>query len=157
MTASGERDIAGVLAPPPVIYAVALLAGFGLDALLPSPDLPSEVAWPVGVVLLAGGAFLLRSFLGAFRRARTPVDVRSPTTALVTTGPYRITRNPAYVGLALVYAGIVALAQAPWAYATLVLALVVVDRMVIVREERYMERRFGEDYRHYKARTRRWI
>jgi len=157
MTAAGERDTAGVLAPPPVIYAGALLAGLGLDALLPSPRLPGEVAWPVGVALLVGGALLAGSFLRAFRRARTPVDVRSAATSLVTTGPYRITRNPGYLGLALLYAGIAALARAPWAYVTLVPALIVVDRAVIAREERYLQRRFGEDYLRYRARVRRWL
>jgi protein-S-isoprenylcysteine O-methyltransferase Ste14 len=152
-----QRDIAGVLAPPPLIYGAALLVGLGLEALLPSSDIPGEVAWPVGVALLVVGGLLAVSFLDAFRRAGTPVDVRSPTTSLVTTGPYRISRNPGYVGLAFAYVGIATLARAPWAYLTLVPALVVVDRMVIVREERYLERRFGEEYVRYRARTRRWL
>jgi protein-S-isoprenylcysteine O-methyltransferase Ste14 len=156
MTGPDDRDIAGVVAPPPVIYAVALLAGFGLDALLPSLNLPGEVAWPVGAVLVVSGVLLLGSFLRAFRRARTPVDPWSPTTTVVTTGPYRLTRNPAYLGFTLLYAGIAALA-APWAYVTLVPALVVMDRMVIAREERYLQRRFGEEYQRYKERTRRWL
>jgi protein-S-isoprenylcysteine O-methyltransferase Ste14 len=152
-----ERDVSGALAPPPLIYGVALLAGFGLEAVLPSPDIPDAVAWAVGLALLVGGGLLAGSFISAFRRARTPVDLRSPTTSLVTTGPYRISRNPGYLGLALAYAGIAMLAEAPWAFATLVPALVVVDRMVIAREERYLERLFGEDYLRYKARTRRWL
>ena len=85
------------------------------------------------------------------------MDVRSAATSLVTTGPYRITRNPGYLGLALLYAGIAALARAPWAYVTLVPALIVVDRAVIAREERYLQRRFGEDYLRYRARVRRWL
>ena len=156
-TGQGERDVAGVVAPPPAIYAVALLAGFGLDALLPSPTLPDEVASPVGIVLVVVGGMLLASFLAALRRAHTPVDPGSPTTRLVTTGPYRITRNPAYLGFALLYAGIAALATAPWAYVTLVPALVVVDRLVIAREERYLQRRFGEEYRRFRTQTRRWL
>ena len=84
-------------------------------------------------------------------------DVLVHTTALVTTGPYRISRNPGYLGLALAYAGIAVLAHAVWVLAMLVPALVVVDRMVIAREERYLERRFGEQYSSYKRRTRRWL
>jgi protein-S-isoprenylcysteine O-methyltransferase Ste14 len=68
-----------------------------------------------------------------------------------------VSRNPGYLGLALTYAGIAALVPAPWAYATLVPALVVVDRMVIAREERYLEGRFGDEYLRYKARVRRWL
>jgi protein-S-isoprenylcysteine O-methyltransferase Ste14 len=157
MTASSESDIAGVVAPPPAIYGGAFVAGLGLNALLPSPRIPTRVAWPVGLLLLTGGGFLGGSFIAEFRRAHTPVDVRRPTTSLVTTGPYRITRNPAYLGLALTYAGIATLARTPWAVVTLVPALVVMDRMVIAREERYLERRFGKDYLRYKSRTRRWL
>lgn len=157
MTESGKPDIAGVIAPPPLIYAGALVAGLVLNAFLPSPRIPAEVAWPLGVLPVAGGALLGGSFIAAFVRARTPVDVRRPTTALVTSGPYRITRNPGYLGLALVYVGIATLARTPWAYVTLIPALVVMDRLVIVREERYLERRFGEDYLRYKAQTRRWL
>jgi protein-S-isoprenylcysteine O-methyltransferase Ste14 len=157
MTESGKPDIAGVIAPPPLIYAGALVAGLVLNALLPSPRIPAQVAWPVGVLLLAGGALLAGSFISAFVRAGTPVDVRRPTTSLVTTGPYRITRNPGYLGLALVYLGIATLARTPWAYLTLIPALAVMDRLVIAREERYLERRFGEDYLRYKAHTRRWL
>jgi len=154
---TGERDTAGVLAPPPVIYGVALAAGFVLEALLPSPDVSDAVAVPVGVVLLVAGGLLARAFIRAFRRARTPVNVSSPTTALVTTGPYRISRNPGYLGLALAYAGIAVLAHAAWVLAMLVPALIVVDRTVIAREERYLERRFGEEYSTYRRRTRRWL
>ena len=157
MQDSRDRDIAGVLAPPPIIYGVALIAGFALEAALDSPNIPGAVAWPVGVVLAVAGGLLARSFFRAFGRAGTPVNVHSPTTALVTTGPYRISRNPAYLGLALAYAGIAVLARAPWLFATLVPALVVVDRMVIAREERYLERRFGDDYLRYKSRVRRWL
>ena len=157
MTVSAQHDNAGVVAPPPVIYGGALVAGLGLNALLPSPRIPREVAWPVGGLLLACGGYLAGSFISAFRRAGTTVDVRKPVTSLVTTGPYRITRNPGYLGLTLIYAGIATLARTPWAYVTLTPTLAVIDRMVIAREERYLERRFGEDYLRYKAQTRRWL
>jgi protein-S-isoprenylcysteine O-methyltransferase Ste14 len=154
---TAKRDTAGVVAPPPVIYAVALLLGFGLEALLPSFDIAHEVAWPLGGSLLGVGLGLSAWFITTFRRARTPVDVRKPTSSLVTSGPFRLSRNPAYLSLTLVYAGIAVLVGAPWALATLVPALLVVRWGVIVREERYLQRRFGEPYLHYKARTRRWL
>src|SRR3954447_11139489 len=93
MSAAGERDVA-VLAPPPVIHGAALGAGFALNAVLPSPDLPSSVR-PVGAALAAGGGALAASFVRAFRREQTPVAFRA-VTALVTTGPYRFSRNPGY-------------------------------------------------------------
>jgi protein-S-isoprenylcysteine O-methyltransferase Ste14 len=150
-------ETAGVIALPPLIYAAGLGAGLLLDWLLPSLDLPGSLRWLLGGALCAAGAALQTWFILGFRRARTAVDPREPTTALVTTGPYRLTRNPAYLGLALLYAGIALLANAPWALVTLAPTLAVVNWGVIKREERYLERLFGDDYLRFKARTRRWI
>src|SRR3954452_23440469 len=100
------RDAPGVIAPPPFIYLGALAIGFVLEALLPSASLPAALTWSLGGVLLLAGLGLQGSFLRAFRRARTNVDPRKPATTIVTTGPYRISRNPAYVGLTLIYSGI---------------------------------------------------
>lgn len=132
------------------------MIGFGLDAVLPSasfPDVLRALGWPLLVV----GLGFLASFVAAFRRRGTPVDPYKSTTAIVTDGPYRLSRNPGYLGMALVSAGIVLLGNAPWAFPTLAVAVVVIDRGVIAREERYLERRFGDEYLRYKARTRRWL
>jgi protein-S-isoprenylcysteine O-methyltransferase Ste14 len=153
---NGE-DTAGVIAPPPLVYLGGLALGFVLDALLPSAALPAAVAVPVGVVLVLAGVALATSFAAEFRRAGTPVDPYRATTGIVTSGPYRLTRNPAYVAMALAYVGIAVLAGALWALVTLVPTLVVIDRGVIAREERYLERRFGDDYSRYRSRTRRWL
>jgi protein-S-isoprenylcysteine O-methyltransferase Ste14 len=146
-----------VLVPPPVYFIAGLAIGFALEALLPSVSLPAGLAWPVGGVLLAGGLLLAAAFFAAFQRARTPVDTRKPTATIVTTGPYRLTRNPGYLSLALIYAGTAILTSALWAFVPLVPTLVLIDRAVIRREERYLERKFGEEYTRYKASTRRWI
>jgi protein-S-isoprenylcysteine O-methyltransferase Ste14 len=148
---------AGVIAPPPVIYLGALGIGFGLDAAIGTGSLPSIVAVPIGAASIITGAGLLRSFLRAFQRARTPVDPYTPSEAIVTDGPYRLTRNPAYLGMALTYAGIAIVANAPWALAPLPVAIAVIDRGVIAREERYLERKFGTPYVDYKRRVRRWM
>jgi len=152
-----KPDVPGVIAPPPLVYLAGLAMGFGLEALLPSVSLPGVGVWPVGTVLVVAGLALARAFLAAFRRARTPVDPRKPTTTIVTTGPYRLSRNPAYLAMALVYAGIAVLTGTLWAFATLVPTLLVVDRAVIRREERYLFAKFGDEYGRFKAGTRRWI
>jgi len=154
---SAERDAPGVVAPPPLIYAGGIAVGLGLDAVLPSASLPRLLRTSLGWVLVVAGVVLLASFLAAFRRARTPVDPREATTTVVTSGPYRLSRNPAYLGMTLIYAGIAVLSQALWAFLALIVTLVVVDRGVIAREERYLERKFGAEYLRYKARTRRWL
>jgi protein-S-isoprenylcysteine O-methyltransferase Ste14 len=155
--ASEAREVAGVVAPPPLIYLAGLGIGFGLEALLPSASLDGAVRVPLGVVLIVAGLGFMGSFLGAFGRARTPVDPRRPTTAIVTGGPYRLTRNPAYLGMALLYSGIAILTGTLWAFASLVPTLLVIDRGVIAREERYLEAKFGEEYLRYRARVRRWV
>jgi protein-S-isoprenylcysteine O-methyltransferase Ste14 len=76
---------------------------------------------------------------------------------VVSEGPFRYTRNPAYLSMAMIYTAIASLANALWAIIMLPIALLVIQRGVIEREERYLERKFGEEYLRYKARVRRWI
>lgn len=128
-----------------------------LSLFLPQPALPLTFRLPAGALLVALGAGLVISFGGLFRRAGTPMDPRETPTALVTGGPYRLSRNPAYLGMGLLYAGIAILAGTLWAFLTLIPTLVVMSRGVIAREERYLERKFGAEYLAFKARTRRWL
>jgi protein-S-isoprenylcysteine O-methyltransferase Ste14 len=152
-----ERDTAGVVVPPPVVYLAGLAIGFGLEALLPGSTLPGALRWVLGGLALAGGIALQASFIVAFGRKGTSVEPWKPTTAIVTTGPYRLTRNPAYLGMTLIYIGIALLSDALWVLAPLPVVLAVIDRGVIAREERYLERKFGSEYLDYKRRVRRWI
>jgi protein-S-isoprenylcysteine O-methyltransferase Ste14 len=150
-------ETAGVIAPPPLIYLGALGLGFGLNAVIGRRSPRPGAAVPVGAALIVAGTGLMGSFVQAFRRARTPFDPYTPSKTIVTDGPYRLTRNPAYLGMALTYAGIATVAHAPWALVPLPAALAVIDRGVIAREERYLERKFGTPYVDYKRRVRRWI
>jgi protein-S-isoprenylcysteine O-methyltransferase Ste14 len=156
-TVAPGADTPGVIAPPPLIYLGALGIGFGLEAVIGGAWLPSTVARPVGAALIVAGAGLLGTFVRALGRGRTPVDPYKPSEAIVTDGPYRLTRNPGYLGMALTYAGIAIVSNAPWALAPLPVAIAVIDRGVIAREERYLERKFGARYTDYKRRVRRWI
>jgi protein-S-isoprenylcysteine O-methyltransferase Ste14 len=128
-----------------------------LEALLPGTSFPAVLRWAGGGALLVAGLALLASFNTAFERTGTAVEPWKPTTAIVSTGPYRLTRNPAYVGMALVYIGIALLAEALWVLPPLPLVLLIIDRGVIAREERYLERKFGPEYLDYKRRVRRWV
>jgi protein-S-isoprenylcysteine O-methyltransferase Ste14 len=92
-----------------------------------------------------------------FRRAGTTENPFKPSTALVFDGPYRFTRNPMYLGMAAVYVGLAFVLGLMWALLFLPLVLIAVDRLVIAREEPYLERKFGEEYVAYKRRVRRWI
>lgn len=130
----------GLIAPPPLIYLGGLALGLGLEALLPSASLPDWLAWSLGSALLLGGVAFATSFVRAFRRAGTPVKPGEAATTLVTSGPYRLSRNPGYLGMAFGYAGIAVLSESLWTLALLVPTLFLIDRGVIRREERYLER-----------------
>lgn len=150
-------DTAGVVAPPPLIYLAGLLVGFALEALLPGSEVPGAVRWGLGGAALLAGIGLQTAFITAFTRRGTAVEPWRPTTAIVTSGPYRLTRNPAYLGMALIFVGIALLADSLWALVTLPLVIAVIDRGVIAREERYLERKFGTEYTDYRASVRRWV
>ena len=96
-------------------------------------------------------------FVRTMRSADTTIRIDKPASGLVQHGPFRYSRNPGYVALALVYAGIAVLRNALWAILFLPLVVWVIEREVIEREERYLERTFGEDYLTYKTRVRRWV
>jgi protein-S-isoprenylcysteine O-methyltransferase Ste14 len=150
-------DRTGIGFPPPLIYIAGFLAGVGLELAFPVDALPLGVALAAG---LAGFALWLALDGAAtlhFRRAGTSLAVTTPVDALVTSGPYRLTRNPMYLGMAFLYSGLALALGVIWALAVLPVILVVVDRVVIPPEERHLEAKFGEEYRDYKSRVRRWI
>jgi len=153
----GPEDSARVIAPPPLIFLGGLGLGFVLEAVLPGTYVPAAVQWSLGPLLLLGGVALLAMFQRSFDRAETAVEPWKPTTAIVTSGPYRFTRNPGYLGMALTYVGIAVMSAALWPFATLLPTLLVIDRLVIAREERYLARKFGDEYLAYKASARRWV
>ena len=128
----------GVVAPPPLIYAVPLVAGLLLQHWRPMPFVPGWAAVPLGIACVLFG--LLR-----------------PSTAVVTTGPYRFSRNPMYVGITLLYVGVAIWVNTVWPLPFLPVILIVMHYGVIVREEAYLERTFGEEYRQYRQRVRRWL
>jgi protein-S-isoprenylcysteine O-methyltransferase Ste14 len=154
---SDEQDKAGVIAPPPLIYLGNLVFGLLLNRRFPIAFLPRKMTRNLGWALLSGGILLIGWFEWALRHASTPANPYKPVSQLVTEGPFRYTRNPGYLAMAMIYTGIASLANALWAVVFLPVALIVIQRGVIEREERYLERKFGEEYLRYKARVRRWF
>ena len=151
------QDNPGVVAPPPLIYAGAFTIGLLLHRLFPARFLPKTAARPLGRLCTVTSGILALSALLEMRRAGTNVDPRQPATALVSKGPFRFTRNPLYLSLALLYTGMALRINSLWIIAMLPGALIAMRRGVINREEQYLERKFGEQYLSYKARVRRWI
>ena len=152
-----EQDKAGALAPPPLIYLGTLVLGLLLNRRSPTAFLPRTIARGLGWPLLSAGVLLLGWFEWTIRHAGTTDSPYEPVSHLVTEGPFHYTRNPAYLSMTMIYTAIATLANALWAIVLLPVALLVIQRGVIEREERYLEGKFGEEYLSYKARVRRWI
>jgi protein-S-isoprenylcysteine O-methyltransferase Ste14 len=151
-------ETAQVLIRPPLAWALAVIAGLVLDWLAPLPFLPED--WPAG--LLGAVVFVLALALAIWAidtmtRAGTNVPTNRPTTAIVEGGPYRFTRNPIYTGM---FGGLIGLGIAfdnPWLLLMLVPFALVIRYGVVALEEAYLERKFGEVYRSYRSRVRRWL
>ena len=158
-----DTGTAGVIARPPLLFLAALLLGFVLDHLLPLPFPVARIGsfhWISAIIagsLILTGIAVFAAGIRNFSSAATPVQGTKPTRTLVTTGIHGWSRNPIYLGMFLVYGGIGLAVRSPW---ILILALplaVTIRYGVVAREEAYLERRFGDAYRDYKARVRRWL
>ena len=155
---ANDQDNPGIRIPPPLIYLLALLSGLLLNRRLDVPFfLPRMMARLLGWPLVGGGMALAAWFARTLHGADTTLRTDKPVSSLVQDGPFRYSRNPGYLSLTVLYAGIAILRKALWAILLLPLVLYVIQREVIEREERYMERTFGEKYLAYKRRVRRWV
>ncbi len=159
MVDSAPLPHAGVHFPPPLLYVAGLAAGWGLHRWQPLPltagaSWVREISGAVGVVVWL--ALFLSAFT-AFRRVRTTIIPNQPAAALVTQGPYRLTRNPMYLSLVALYLGATLLMNSWWPLMFLPVVVAVVDRAVIVREERYLASAFPTEYASYSKRVRRWL
>src|SRR5262245_12398988 len=164
MDPAGQRatdtGTAGVIARPPLLFLATLLSGFVVDRLLPLPyPVPGIdlVRWIIGGSLILIGLTLVATGIRNFSRAGTPVPTNEPTRALVTTGIHGWTRNPIYLGMFVLYVGIGVAAESPWVLVLTLPLAITIRYGVVAREEAYLERRFGDAYRDYKTRVRRWL
>jgi protein-S-isoprenylcysteine O-methyltransferase Ste14 len=144
------------LARPPAIYLTATVTGLVLHFVWSIPFVPSW-ARPFGALIAVFAATLFIWSIRTFSSAGTPVPGNQPTTAIVKVGPYRFSRNPIYLAFSLFQTGIALAVNDAWILVTLLPAISVMSFVVIPREERYLEARFGEEYARYKASVRRWL
>ena len=148
------RDNAGVIAPPPLMAMAVVVLGLALDWLLPAYVLtvllPLTARLVVGVLLLAASAALAVPAIRAFRTAGTHVEPWKASSALVTDGIFRFVRNPMYVGLILLLAGLSVLLASDWMLVMTVVQVPVLHFGVVKREERYLAAKFGDAYRRYR-------
>jgi protein-S-isoprenylcysteine O-methyltransferase Ste14 len=147
----------GIIVPPPLIYFTGFLLAYALNRFYPIP----MFGFPLSIIL-ALVAIIPSSVLGLwslleFWRARTNPFPHKPSSFLVVDGPYRVTRNPMYLSLTLIYISLGFLLSISWAFIVLPLIMFIMNTYLIRREESYLEFRFGERYRAYKQQVRRWL
>lgn len=153
-------DHPDVAVRPPILFLLGLALGALLEIVFPlGPGLAGGGFRPVvvGLVMALAGTGLAANAIGRFHRAGTNVPTVEPAVRLVTDGPYRLTRNPIYIGLTLIYFGLAVALTTLWGLALLPAVLVVLDRGVVKREEAYLARRFPDAYRGYMERVPRWL
>jgi len=155
-----DNDTPGVIAPPPLIAAATVVLGLMLDWLAPVHALTQMLTfWPrvtIGTILALAGGVLAVAAERRFKEVGTNVPPWKPSLNLATGGIYTRLRNPMYVGLMLLVAGIGIGLASDWTLLLLVPTAIILHYGVVLREERYLEKKFGEDYRRYKAKVPRW-
>ncbi|HEY1545512.1 MAG TPA: isoprenylcysteine carboxylmethyltransferase family protein [Xanthobacteraceae bacterium] len=149
---------ANVMIRPPIAWTVAVLAGLALDWLAPLRFVPAALpgVW-VGAAIFAVAVALFAWAIATITWAGSNVPTNRPTTTIVDRGPYRFTRNPIYVGMMLGLVGLAVALDTLWLLPTLATFALVIRYGVVAREEAYLEREFGDVYRGYRRRVRRWL
>jgi protein-S-isoprenylcysteine O-methyltransferase Ste14 len=150
-------DSPQVLTFPPLVFLGGIIIGFIIDLIIPAPFFAEAYDLPAGLLIIALGIALMTWAVRTFNAAGTNVDVRQPSTKVVSDGPYRYSRNPIYVAMALIVLGAAIWLNSLWILFSLVIILPVIETGVIRREEGYLERKFGKQYSDYKESVRRWI
>jgi protein-S-isoprenylcysteine O-methyltransferase Ste14 len=154
-----SEDSAQVRFPPPFVYAGFLLLGLALGRFLGKPGfgiepVPASIA---GAMIAIVGSAIMLSAIGRFRKVSNNLEPWRPATTVVKDGIYRVTRNPMYLGMAFIYAGLALVFDSAVTLALLPVVLIVIQTQVIVPEERYLAAKFGDDYRAYQVSVRRWL
>lgn len=150
-------DRANVKVLPPLVLLAAIGLGLLAASLSPARLLPSDLAIGAGVAVVFLSVWLVAMAARQLRRANTAFDVRKPTTAIVTTGVFGLTRNPVYLSMMLLYVGIALVINSPWMLLAAIPTGSALCLIAIRPEERYLTARFGETYRHYTGTVPRWL
>lgn len=154
-----KKDHPGIYVPPPLVYAMIFLVAVFIQKKLPIDDslFRQQLTKIVGAGLLIIALFFLIRSLRQFLLSKNTLVTILPANSLQTDGIYNITRNPMYLGLAIVYLGISCLIGNWWNIILFPLLLLLIQEYMIKREEKYLERRFGQVYLDYKSKVRRWL
>jgi protein-S-isoprenylcysteine O-methyltransferase Ste14 len=150
-------DKPGVAILPPVLYGSAFVLVLVLQWMWPLKIVRLPIALCLGLVLLSASLALAAWGRRTMHGAGINISPLKPTISLVTSGPFRFTRNPLYVAMTLLFLGLTLLLNSWWGIALIIPVIVLLHFGVVRREERYLERKFGEEYRKYRLRVRRYF
>jgi protein-S-isoprenylcysteine O-methyltransferase Ste14 len=154
------QDTSGIRFPPPLYYLIGLLVGYGMYWLLPvklSKPGYALIVYTLGASWIILAVLLIGWSLNTLRKADTSPNPMRATTALALDEPYTLSRNPIYLGMTMLCIGISLISNMLWPLLSVPVVMVIIDRIVIRKEESYLETKFGDEYRQYKKRVRRWI
>jgi protein-S-isoprenylcysteine O-methyltransferase Ste14 len=152
-----SNDNAGVVAPAPILYGIAFAFGFVAEKIAPTQMLPFPVSAWLGLTFIAVAIAIVVSAFKALAQAHTAFDAQKSTTKIVTTGAFRFSRNPTYLSLTLLLIGIAFAISSVWVLVSVIPAVVATQWGVILREEGYLKEKFGDGYRRYASKVRRWL
>jgi len=152
-----DKDSARVPVPPPLLLLVSLLIGVGIEIFVPLPWVSGGLRWGLGAGLVAAGVAVVLICARGFKSQKTAIEPWKTTSKIVMSGPYQWSRNPIYLSFLVIGLGVSALVNSLWVARMLVPLVLVLTKAVIEREERYLATKFGESYRAYQRRVRRWL
>jgi protein-S-isoprenylcysteine O-methyltransferase Ste14 len=154
---AARADHAGVIVLPPLLYVAGLAVAFAINFLVPLPMRFGPVGRVVGIALVLAAFMFAASARDTMTGAGTNVNPREPTLALVTGGPFRFSRNPMYVAITAGFIGMGLAMSTWWVFILLFPIAATMHWGVVRREERYLEAKFGEPYREFRRRVRRYL
>ena len=152
-----NSDKSDVKVPPPLIYLGCLGMGLAVDYFAPLSFLPQDLQYWIGFPTIALSFVLFGFVLREFSRSNTSIDHRKPTSEIISTGPFRHSRNPVYVSMTLFVIGVAIAVDSFWGLLMAIPAVLITHQFVVLREEAYLAHKFGDEYRRYKQNVRRWI
>ena len=157
MAKQTNKDKAGVIIFPPLLYMITLLAGIIVSILFPYAFLSRTAALIAGGTFLAAGMFFIFRAANLFVKNKTTVHPAGSTRLIISSGIYRYSRNPMYAGFTLIFTGISLVLNAWVSFLLLLPLLLIVQKGIIKKEENYLAQKFGDEYLRYKSAVRRWL
>ena len=152
-----DKDSSGVTIPPPIVYFVCILIGLGLNYFWSFSFFPQSIQGPIGYTIIALSILLFGLILREFSKSNTSTDYRKSTATIISSGPFYYSRNPVYLSLTMLNIGIAFVVDSFWIIIMTIPAVLIIHYAVILKEETYLIKKFGDEYRRYMSSVRRWI